>query len=398
MKLKKVIKIISLTLLITFGLILLGWTAAFFAVRYGLTNVAGQVDQDSFWYNQALPLEDINEIEIKENKQQLQTDAETVASPTAILPMAATSSWGVLIDNLTTSTICQLKIINQAGYSAPAKTWQTAIGQPELGWRFVTAAALSQWLTYRSGQEKIADQSLTQCLKVVEKKQIVLDSLDLSAKKGLFTWQNGEEWSVIEKALIKDKAVIEKAAKQAGIRPRILVSAAIVEQLRLYYTQRELFEKFFKPLNILASANKMAWGVMAIKEKTAIATEEHLQDRQSAFYLGPEKEILLSLPRGNETEIRYQRLTNEKDHYYSYLYGGLYLAQVIEQWSKAGYDISGRPEILVTLFNIGFNNSKPKANPQVGGSKININGRDYSFGGLGYEFYYSEALNKEFPY
>lgn len=398
MKLKKVIKIISLTLLITFGLILLGWTAAFFAVRYGLTNVAGQVDQDSFWYNQALPLEDINEIEIKENKQQLQTDAETVASPTAILPMAATSSWGVLIDNLTTSTICQLKIINQAGYSAPAKTWQTAIGQPELGWRFVTAAALSQWLTYRSGQEKIADQSLTQCLKVVEKKQIVLDSLDLSAKKGLFTWQNGEEWSVIEKALIKDKAVIEKAAKQAGIRPRILVSAAIVEQLRLYYTQRELFEKFFKPLNILASANKMAWGVMAIKEKTAIATEEHLQDRQSAFYLGPEKEILLSLPRGNETKTRYQRLTNEKDHYYSYLYGGLYLAQVIEQWSKAGYDISRRPEILVTLFNIGFNNSKPKDNPQVGGSKININGRDYSFGGLGYEFYYSDALNKEFPY
>lgn len=399
MKLKKIIKIISLTLLLTFGLVLLGWTAAFLAVRYGWTNVTGQIDQDSLWYNQVLPLENSNKMEDKEDNEQNQDDAVgAVVDLPVSLPTAATSSLGVLIDNLTTSTVCQLKIINQAGYVAPIKTWRTAIAQPELGWRFVTAAALSQWLTYRSGQEKVVDQFLAQCLEKVEKKQAILDSLDWSAEKGLFTWQNGEEWTVIEKALVKDKVVIEKAAQQAGIKPRILVSAAIVEQLRLYYTQRELFEKFFKPLNILASANKMAWGVMAIKEKTAIATEEHLRDRQSAFYLGSDKEMLLTLPSGNETKTRYQRLTNEKDHYYSYLYGGLYLAQVIEQWSKAGYDISRRPEILVTLFNIGFNNSKPKDNPQVGGSKININGRDYSFGGLGYEFYYSDALIKEFPY
>lgn len=385
MKLKKTLKTISLVLLIAGGLIMIGWTAAFFAVRYGWTNVAGQADQDSSWYSQALPLE---------NNYKIETSTIEVVS----LPRAATSSLSILVDNLTTSTVCQLKLINQTGYNAPIKAWQTALVQPELGWRFLTAAALSQWLTYRQGQEVIADDSLKRCTKELLNKQEALDSLDWSAKKVLFTWQNGEEWAVIEKALIKDSEVIKKAASQAGIKPRILVSAAIVEQLRLYYTQRELFEKFFKPLNILASANKMAWGVMAIKEKTAIATEEHLKDDKSDFYLGEKTETLLDMPAGNRTDIRYQRLTNEKDHYYSYLYGGLYLAQVIKQWSRAGYDISNRPEILVTLFNIGFNNSKPKANPQVGGSRININGRDYSFGGLGYEFYYSEALNKEFPY
>lgn len=385
MKVKKIIKTISLVLLIAGGLIMIGWTAAFFAVRYGWTNVAGQADQDSSWYSQALPLE---------NNYKIETSTIEVVS----LPRAATSSLSILVDNLTTSTVCQLKLINQTGYNAPIKAWQTALVQPELGWRFVTAAALSQWLTYRQGQEVIADDSLKRCTKELLNKQETLDSLDWSAKKVLFTWQNGEEWAVIEKALIKDSEVIKKAASQAGIKPRILVSAAIVEQLRLYYTQRELFEKFFKPLNILASANKMAWGVMAIKEKTAIAIEEHLKDKESSFYLGEKTEALLDMPAGNQTDIRYQRLTNEKDHYYSYLYGGLYLAQVIKQWSRSGYDISSRPEILVTLFNIGFNNSKPKDNPQVGGSRININGRDYSFGGLGYEFYYSEALNKEFPY
>lgn len=385
MKLKKTLKTISLVLLIAGGLIMIGWTAAFFAVRYGWTNVAGQADQDSSWYSQALPLE---------NNYKIETSTIEVVS----LPRAATSSLSILVDNLTTSTVCQLKLINQTGYNAPIKAWQTALVQPELGWRFVTAAALSQWLTYRQGQEVIADDFLKRCTKELLNKQEALDSLDWSAKKVLFTWQNGEEWAVIEKALIKDSEVIKKAASQAGIKPRILVSAAIVEQLRLYYTQRELFEKFFKPLNILASANKMAWGVMAIKEKTAIATEEHLKDDKSDFYLGEKTETLLDMPAGNRADIRYQRLTNEKDHYYSYLYGGLYLAQVIKQWSRSGYDISSRPEILVTLFNIGFNNSKPKDNPQVGGSRININGRDYSFGGLGYEFYYSEALNKEFPY
>ncbi|HNW55761.1 MAG TPA: hypothetical protein PKN62_01655 [bacterium] len=373
-QLKKIIKWFSLVVLITIVLMLIGWTAAFFAIRYGWTNVSGEADRNAKVYTQALPIERI------------------------FLPQASTSSIGILVDNLTTTTVCQLLVIDQAGYDSSAKAWQTVVVQPDLGWRFLTAASLSQWLSYRSGQEAAADESLKKCLISLPDKNEALSNLNSTAKRKLFTWQTGEEWSVIEKALIKDKTVIEKAAEAAGVKPRILVSAAIVEQLRLYYTQRELFEKFFKPLNILASANKMAWGVMAIKEKTAIATEDHLRDSNSAFYLGPDKETLLDLPTGNQTDIRYQRLTNEKDHYYSYLYGGLYLAQVIEQWSSAGYDISSRPEILVTLFNIGFNNSKPKDNPQVGGSKITIGGRDYSFGGLGYEFYYSDALVKEFPY
>jgi hypothetical protein len=73
------------------------------------------------------------------------------------------------------------------------------------------------------------------------------------------------------------------------------------------------------------------------------------------------------------------------------------LRQFYAQWDRAGYDISYRPEALSTLFNIGFQKSKPKANPEAGGSSFNIAGKDYTFGGLCFEFYYSGELMKEFP-
>ncbi len=217
--------------------------------------------------------------------------------------------------------------------------------------------------------------------------------------KNLYAWQEYEPWHIIRQGLVKDKATIYKAAEQAGVQPRLLVSVAIVEQLRLYYTQRELFEKVFKPLEILANANKMAWGVMSIKENMAIATEKHLTDTASPYFLGPEMSHLLDYPAGtNISRERYNRLTRERDHFYSYLYGGLIIRQFEAQWERAGFPISYRPEVVATLFNIGFNNSEPKATPAVGGSTITIEGKKYYFGSLAYEFYYSGDMMDEFPY
>ena len=69
----------------------------------------------------------------------------------------------------------------------------------------------------------------------------------------------------------------------------------------------------------------------------------------------------------------------------------------MHQWENSGYNINDRPEVLATLFNIGFYKSAPKENPEVGGSTITINDRDYTFGGLAYEFYYSGELSGFFP-
>lgn len=380
---RKILKI-SLYLLLSGGAaLLLGWTAALLAVRYNLTKVAGKIDRDSAAYQSIVSSE---------------TSSQPAITTESLLPMAGPSQLAAAIEKLNLDTVCRLKIVSQAGYAAPKQSWQVWSRQPELGERWLAAAALSQWLTYRRGREAASDTALQACQVSQLANQVIIDQIDQTASGQLFAWQGGEEWPVIEAALRKDQATINKAAQLAGIKPRMLVSAAIVEQLRLYYTQRELFEKFFKPLNILATANKMAWGVMAIKEKTAIATEDHLIDSKSPFYLGAERADLLALPADKRAQVRYQRLTDEHDHYYSYLYGGLYLAQVTKQWQVAGYDISQRPEILVTLYNIGFNRSIPKADPQVGGSTIKIASRDYSFGGLGFEFYYSNALTDIFPY
>lgn len=219
----------------------------------------------------------------------------------------------------------------------------------------------------------------------------------IGSTQNVFSWVNDEEWQIIDGAIDKDKEAINKAANEAGIEPRMLVCALVVEQLRLYHTQREVYERFFKPFKVLGSANKMAWGVMSIKEKTAIGIENNLKDKNSSYYLGDRYEKLLDFKSDNPTKERYDRLVDENNHYYSYLYASLYLKELDYQWKRSGYMIGGRPEILITLYNIGFEKSKPKADPEVGGSELEIKGNKYTFGSLGYEFYYSGELLDDFP-
>jgi hypothetical protein len=69
----------------------------------------------------------------------------------------------------------------------------------------------------------------------------------------------------------------------------------------------------------------------------------------------------------------------------------------MNQWKQAGFDISKKPDILATLYNIGFVGSKPNANPQSGGAAIRIGNKTYSFGSLALEFYNSNELIDEFP-
>jgi len=214
----------------------------------------------------------------------------------------------------------------------------------------------------------------------------------------IYTWEDDDYWPIIEAAVTKDADLINKISVDIDLDPRLLLSSLVVEQLRLYYTQRESVEKLFRPLQILATATKQAWGVMSIKEPIAIQTETHLRDAESPFYLGSPYEHLLDFTTDDPATERYQRITDYSDRYYAYLYGGLYIKQLLTQWRSAGYPIDHRPEIVATLYNLGFDKSMPKPDPQVGGSTLTINNRSYTFGGLAYEIYYSGVLVDEFPY
>ncbi|MSU55067.1 MAG: hypothetical protein EXS46_00830 [Candidatus Taylorbacteria bacterium] len=210
-------------------------------------------------------------------------------------------------------------------------------------------------------------------------------------------WSDGEEWQVFETAVTKDKVDIERAATLAGVTARLIVSQLVSEQLRLFYTNREIFKTVFSPLKILGNQSQFSWGVMGLKQETAIEIEKHLENSSSPYYLGKNFEKLLNPITSDPDSERFKRITDENSRFYSYLYTGLYLKEIETQWQKAGFDISNRPEILSTLFNIGFEHSTPNINPQVGGSEIKIGEKIYSFGGLSAEFYYSNELLEEFP-
>jgi Fe-S cluster biosynthesis and repair protein YggX len=213
----------------------------------------------------------------------------------------------------------------------------------------------------------------------------------------LFYWANTVQWPVMKTAIVKDKMRIDSVARLCDLEPRLLVTMLLGEQIRLFDSKREAFKKWIQPLKILVNETTLSLGVMGIKEETAIKIERYLKDKNSVYYPGEKYEHFLDFKTTDIATERFARLTNPKDHTYPYLYAALFLKQIDEQWKRSGYDISKRPEILATLFNLGFEVSKPKPDPQTGGSRINIDGRQYTFGGLGYEFYYSGELAEEFP-
>lgn len=212
-------------------------------------------------------------------------------------------------------------------------------------------------------------------------------------------WMNSHEWEVLKETLQKEKTSIDSAALVSGVESRLILCCVIGEQLRIYNQLRESFKNYFAPAKKLSFMVNLSYGVTGIKEVTAMQTESHLRDASSVFYLGKEYESLLDFNTDNSVQDeRIDRLKNFNDHFYSYLYTALILRQTKTQWEKAGYDISNRPEILATLYNIGFRNSKPKENPSAGGASFIVNNDSCTFGGVAFDFYYSGELSDEFPY
>lgn len=211
-------------------------------------------------------------------------------------------------------------------------------------------------------------------------------------------WNETPEWAVIKNALQKDDAVIARVSQETGVSKRMIASVVIPEQSRFFTSNREVFKRYFEPMKILGSMSQFSLGVSGIKEETARKIEANMQDTHSVFYPGPKMEVLIAYASSTDHDKElYRRLTDAKDHYYSYLYTALFIKEIQAQWKKEGYDVTQKPEVIVTLFNIGFDKSKPNAQPVVGGSLITLGGNNYIYGELGTNFYLSEELTDIFP-
>ena len=159
-----------------------------------------------------------------------------------------------------------------------------------------------------------------------------------------------------------------------------------------------LFKKYLGPVKVLSVQSQFSYGVNGIKDFTAAIVEEHLKDPSSEFYMGKRYENILDFETSDHSGERYKRLVDYRNHLYSYIYTGCILHQTMLQWKRAGYDISDRPDILCTLFNVGFSQSHPHPDAVCGGSHISIDGKSYTFGAVGFDFYYSGELADAFPF
>lgn len=226
-------------------------------------------------------------------------------------------------------------------------------------------------------------------------------------KKSIYEWSNYKVWDEFCQAVIRDKAAIDSASRITGVESRLIVMCLVGEQVRMFSSGREKFKQYVYPFSRVILANNRGYGVTSILEHTALKIESNLTNTQSPFYPGAYFSKCLNY---NDTfpdlvvdtieahkHKTIQRLIQGGDHFYSYLYTGFLLRQYYAQWERAGYDISNRPEVFGTLFNIGFQKSVPKAKPEAGGSTFNVAGKDYTFGGLCFEFYYSGQMIEAFP-
>jgi hypothetical protein len=371
--------------------------ALFFATRYGWTNAGSGIDTLSDSY-QALALE------LQQQPQVLgdsTTSATELTSPTKRLSDIQTTITG-LEDNLSLNqqNICELAALTPLAPYESYKIQQAwAHYSPRVISRMIFAAAEAAQVDLKAPAAACLN-SLTADQNYADQVwQTITTTVNQDELASVYDWLEPQYWQVAKQALAKDKLAIIKAGRDVGLNPRLIVSNLVVEQLRLYFSQRELFQQFFQPLKILSNSTNISLGVMAIKPETARQIEQHLKDPTSPYYLGSAYEHLLDYPAGtNPDAARSTRLASEENqHYWSYLYGALYIKEIMTQWERAGYSINERPEIICTLYNVGFPQSSPKSNPRVGGSTVVINGHSYSFGHLANEFYFSGELLLDYP-
>ncbi len=212
-------------------------------------------------------------------------------------------------------------------------------------------------------------------------------------------WDATPQWEVVREGLIKDASIINRVSLETGVPARLIPTVVIPEQIRFFTAEREVFKRYFEPLKILGSLSQFSLGVSGIKQDTALQIEQYANDPSSPFYPGDAIAPLLAYPEGAvHDSALYERLTNEKDHYYSYLYTAVAIKEILAQWERASFPIGTNAGTVATLFNIGFEKSVPNNAPVTGGAPITVGGKTYTFGALGAEFYSSDELRDVFPH
>ena len=264
--------------------------------------------------------------------------------------------------------------------------------------QFSDRSTAVQEMIYAANMYMQDDEHATAYRKMSDDVDNILKSNRMPPFEGnVIPWMNDSAWPALKAAVIKDTAVIYEAARLTGVEPRLIVGCLIGEQVRLFNSKREMFKRYLGPMKVLSVQSQFSLGVNGIKDFTAMQVERNLTNDSSIFYMGKQYEHILDFQTADHQSERFNRLTNYHNHLYSYIYTGCILHQTMLQWKRSGYDITNRPDILFTLFNLGFAASKPGPDPKCGGSHITVHDAVYTFGVICNDFYFSGELAEQFP-
>ena len=207
----------------------------------------------------------------------------------------------------------------------------------------------------------------------------------------------------VEESIEKLSPYINQYSEELGVDSRIVGGIIYVESLRYFTTEKGFIEaklnssSFTKELLKLYGAT---YGVGQMSSDEQRRCIENFNNPNTSFYMGKQFENYLSeddfkkVQEGEETVSDLGIISRDYKHPdIQVKFIASFVAQIQKQWGKAGHNISNRPDVLATLYNLGFDKSKPKANPKAGGSKNYIFGKTINFGEAVQQWHDTSNLN-----
>lgn len=195
----------------------------------------------------------------------------------------------------------------------------------------------------------------------------------------VFTGEN--EYKIL-KELHEKSEIIQNSAEKLEISPRLLASIIYTEK-RINITLVDSYEDIYAYLGANSSI-----GLAQIRLNTGKWIIDSVKDSTSDYYIEKRYHHWLPVYPGRSDLIRLLKQDTP-----NCILAAFHIKQIIRRWQKDGYDISQRPDIVVTLYTYGLTDREtgkeitPHENP-----KSNF------LGTIAINFYKSSKLQNEFPF
>lgn len=150
--------------------------------------------------------------------------------------------------------------------------------------------------------------------------------------------------------IIERKKLISSASEMFDVNPAYLSAIIYTERTKNYDWTDEAFDEV-----IARVGQNSSLGFAQVKMKTAYFIEKQLSDSTSKFYCGKKYENILKV-----SKTPYLLIEKLKNDSLNILYAAAYLRVIQSFWSKNGYSIDNKPEIIGSLYQLGLFHSNGK--------------------------------------